>query len=90
MNPIDILQRLKDDPRLKLNEAYHVSTFRGYRTRKDGETQGFTLMMLDAGPTLGPLSRYTCKIETDDGLKFTGTPSESEGALYILMRLEQS
>jgi hypothetical protein len=91
MDPIQVLQELHDRPRLKVNEAYHVSTFRGVRERTDGATQHFTLTILDAGPTLGPMSRYTCKIETDDGLKLTGNPSESvEAALYILMTLEQT
>lgn len=90
MDPIDVLQALKDRDPLKVIEAYHVSTFRGHRQKKDGEPQDFTLTILDAGPTLAPIARYTCKIETDDGQKFTGNPHESvAGALYILKALEQ-
>ena len=90
INPIAVLEQLKDRSTFGLIEAYHVSTFKGHRHKQDGSTQAFTLTILDAGPTLSnPMARYTSTIETDDGRKATGNPSESVlEALYILQNIE--
>jgi hypothetical protein len=58
VDPIEVLQELKDRPGFNLHEAYHISTFRGHRTKNDGTPQSFTLVILDAGPTLGAQARY--------------------------------
>lgn len=89
MDPQEVLQLLKDMPSLGLIEAYHVTTFKGHRTKQDGSTQqSFTLTILDAGPTLHAGARYSCQIETEDGLKLRGNPSDTLiGALYIVQGL---
>lgn len=90
MDAQKVLQHLKDEPGLGVIEAYHVSNFKGHRERKDGSTQGFTLTLLDAGPTLTPNARYTCTIKTEDGRVLQGNPSDTiTGALYILMGLRE-
>lgn len=57
MDPIDVLRHLKDRDSLKVIEAYHVSTFTGHRTKRDGSSQEFTLTILDGGPTVAPAAR---------------------------------
>lgn len=89
IDPIAVLEHLKNRPGFSLIEAYHVSRFKGHRQKKDGSLQSFTLIILDGGSTVQPLARYTCKIETEDGRRVQGNPSESLiGALYILQNVE--
>ena len=64
MTEIEIIEKLK-----KVKGAFDIcqiiSTFRFYRTDKDGNPQEVTLDILDAGPERQ--ARYTCLAKTNDG-----------------------
>jgi len=48
-----------------LSEVAQVTTFKGYRTNKQGETKAVTIEVYDSG--LGDLSRYLVQATDEDG-----------------------
>ena len=59
-----------------LYEAYHVTTFKGYREAKDGGAWGVTVEVFDAGPGARG-DRYHAVATDDRGRRATGDPSDS-------------
>ena len=65
-----------------LFEAYHVTSFIGYRNRKDGTPQKVTVEIHDIGDQDGNIGRYSCVAKSEDGTATLGNASGSiEAAL---------
>ena len=74
MDGMDMLPQVKEAAGLE--EAYHVTTFRGYRTTARGRHQQVTVEVLDGGPEMG-LSRFTVKAYGDDDTTATGNAGDT-------------
>lgn len=60
-------------------ELYSVTTYKGYRKRKDGAIREIKVEVLDGGPT-DPL-RYHVVATDEDGLSASGNPGNELGAV---------
>jgi hypothetical protein len=58
-------------------EVYHRTSFQGYRTAKNGESQKVEVDIFDAGPNVNSILRYHCVATTEDGKRATGNAAES-------------
>jgi hypothetical protein len=58
-----------------VSEAYHVTTFKGYRVRPDGTDKEVTITVLDSGPSK-PDSRYRVRVDDEDGNHADGNPAD--------------
>jgi hypothetical protein len=86
--PMDIentIAKLKGLKGAKIFEAYHCTTIRAYRKRRDGVSQELTIEILDAGPDVGSANRYSCTVSAANGKKAIGNAAESiDAALDVV------
>ena len=83
MNPSEVISYLTKTTRSE--EAYHVSTFKLFRTSKDEHDQKVNVQIFDAGEEVNKHLRYYCVAESDDGRTALGNTAESIGeALSIV------
>ncbi|MGC2237120.1 MAG: hypothetical protein WA584_13220 [Pyrinomonadaceae bacterium] len=73
MDKLEIIEQLKE--RSKCFELYEVTTYKGYRTGKDGNVQDVNIEIFDAGE--GKSHRYHVEATTNDGKMATGNPQDS-------------
>lgn len=82
--PVDLIPELKS--RVGLTEAYHVTTFKGYRKSgpQVGDIQEVTVEIWDAGPERRA-SRYMILAVSEGGKVASGNPVDSiETALALV------
>jgi len=74
---MNVEQMIAELQRAGLYEVCHKTSFTGYRKDKNGETQEVEVDILDAGLSINPQYRYTCRATTKDGKMATGNPMPS-------------
>jgi hypothetical protein len=77
MQPAAIISELEGLSEVKLFEMAHVTTFKGYRTLKNGGSEAVTIEMHDRGPSAQRGQRYSCVATNERGSMATGNPTDS-------------
>jgi hypothetical protein len=74
MDPLEMLKQVK--AAAGLDEAYHVTTFKGYRPTKQGGAFGVTVEIWDDGTDRGD-TRYVARAIDEHRRTATGIPSST-------------
>ena len=66
-------------------DVYHVTSFKCYRDKKNGQVQVATVEIHDRGPDVEPNVRYSCVARSEDGKGVSGNPMPNvEAALAMV------